>query len=305
MDLWVAVAGLIVGGVVGLTGMGGGALMTPILVLLFKVEPLAAVSSDLVAALVMKPIGGGVHFRHGTVNLKLVKWLVMGSIPAAFGGVWILYKYGAAISQQAVKYSLGIALLMVAAAIVLRPALMRFRRRKLKPSLYPEATELNIKPVPTLLIGVLGGLIVGLTSVGSGSIMIMALLMLYPAIRLSDLVGTDLVQAIPLVGSAALGHFLFGEFHVSLTASILIGAIPGVYFGARYSARAPDHIIRPILVVVLVASSFKLLGVGNWPTLLTVLGLIAVGLPKVIADNRARQAEAAAAAAAVADVSPS
>jgi uncharacterized membrane protein YfcA len=114
-----------------------------------------------------------------------------------------------------------------------------------------------------LLIGVLGGLVVGMTSVGSGSLMIIMLLLLYPRMRLSELVGTDLVQAIPLVASAALGHFLFGDFKLGLTASILIGSLPGVYVGAQFSARAPDYVIRPALMVVLLASALKLLGVGT------------------------------------------
>ena len=120
---------------------------------------------------------------------------------------------------------------------------------------------LMVKPLPTLAIGVLGGLVVGITSVGSGSLMIIMLLLLYPRIRLSELVGTDLVQAIPLVASAALGHVLFGDFKLALTGSILLGSIPGVFVGALLSSRAPDHIIRPALVVVLLASGLKLLGV--------------------------------------------
>jgi len=258
MDPIVALAGLLVGFVVGLTGMGGGALMTPILVLLFKIEPLAAVSSDIVASMIMKPIGGGVHFKRGSVNKQLVKWLVMGSIPSAFLGVVLLKTLGqGAFLQGLVKTSLGVALLVVAAGLVVRPLLTR--SRKPGDSMMP----LEVKKVPTLLIGIAGGLIVGLTSVGSGSLMIILLLMLYPSFKLSELVGTDLVQAVPLVASAALGHILFGDFKLALTASILVGAIPGVFIGAQLSSRAPDHIIRPALIIVLLASSSKLLGASN------------------------------------------
>lgn len=267
MDPIIALAGLFVGFVVGLTGMGGGALMTPILVLLFKIEPLAAVSSDIVASMIMKPIGGGVHFKRGSVNKQLVKWLVMGSIPSAFLGVVLLKMLGTGVGLQGViKSALGVALLVVAFGLVIRPILTKAR----KPG--DSVMPLQVKKVPTLLIGIVGGLIVGLTSVGSGSLMIILLLMLYPSFKLSELVGTDLVQAVPLVASAALGHVLFGDFQLSLTASILIGAIPGVFIGAQLSARAPDHIIRPALIIVLLASASKLLGASN------IVALVAVSL---------------------------
>jgi uncharacterized protein len=267
MDAIVALAGLFVGFVVGLTGMGGGALMTPILVLLFKIEPLAAVSSDIVASMIMKPIGGSVHFRRGSVNKELVKWLVMGSIPSAFLGVVLLKTLGTGVGLQGiVKTALGVALLIVAFGLVLRPLLTR--SRKPGDSMMP----IQVKKVPTLLIGIVGGLIVGLTSVGSGSLMIILLLMLYPSFKLSELVGTDLVQAVPLVASAALGHVLFGDFQLALTASILVGAIPGVFIGAQLSSRAPDHIIRPALIIVLLASSSKLLGASNQVAAIAVAG---------------------------------
>jgi uncharacterized membrane protein YfcA len=275
MDPIVALAGLLVGFVVGLTGMGGGALMTPILVLLFKIEPLAAVSSDIVASMIMKPIGGGVHFKRGSVNKELVKWLVMGSVPSAFLGVMLLKTLGDGPALQGlVKSSLGVALVVVAIGLVLRPLLSRARRPG--ESLVP----MPVKKVPTLLIGIGGGLIVGLTSVGSGSLMIIMLLMLYPSFKLSELVGTDLVQAVPLVASAALGHILFGDFKLALTASILVGAIPGVFIGAQLSSRAPDSVIRPALIVVLLASSSKLLGASNQLAAI-VVGAAAVAMVAV------------------------
>jgi hypothetical protein len=159
--------------------------------------------------------------------------------------------------------------------------------------------------VPTILVGALGGLIVGMTSVGSGSLMIVLLFLLYPRFRLSDLVGTDLVQAIPLVFSAALGHVLMGDFKIALTGSILIGAVPGVYLGARLSSRAPDGVLRPVLVVALSSSSLKLLGATN-VVLALAAGTIAVvafgfSLPELrrnLARARATVAERAAAEAA-------
>lgn len=255
LDLSVTIAGLLVGFVVGLTGMGGGALMTPVLVLLFGIDPLTAVSSDIVASMVMKPVGGAVHWKRGTVHRRLVLWLMLGSIPSAFVGVMLLRSFGnGAALQSLVKHALGTALLVVVAGLVLRPLLQRNRVKD-------GGASLDVRPLPTLLIGILGGLVVGVTSVGSGSLMIIMLLLLYPRIRLSELVGTDLVQAIPLVASAALGHLLFGDFKLALTGSILLGSIPGVFIGALLSSRAPDYVIRPALVVVLLASGLKLLGV--------------------------------------------
>lgn len=281
IDPKVALAGLFVGFVVGLTGMGGGALMTPILVLLFKVQPLAAVSSDIVASMIMKPVGGGVHWRRGTVNTELVRWLVVGSVPSAFLGVLLLKSTGQGDElQHHVKVALGIALLVVALGLIIRPLLSRGRQAG--DSIEP----LVVKKAQTVLIGIAGGLVVGLTSVGSGSLMIILLLMLYPKLRLSELVGTDLVQAIPLVASAALGHALFGDFQLALTASILVGSIPGVFIGAQLSSRARDAVIRPALILVLLASSLKLLGSSNVVLVLVIAGFGAAYLAVHASEQR-------------------
>jgi uncharacterized membrane protein YfcA len=182
---------------------------------------------------------------------------VAGSVPAAFLGVLLLRWAGTGPALQGrVKLALGIALLVVATGLVIRPLLSRAQPDG------PRAPFV-VRKVPTLLIGILGGLVVGITSVGSGSLIIIMLLLLYPRLRLSELVGTDLVQAVPLVASAALGHILFGEFRPGLTVSILLGSVPGVFLGAHLSARAPDYVIRPALIVVLTASALKLLGAGN------------------------------------------
>ena len=283
-DPGVTVAGLLVGFVVGLTGMGGGALMTPILVLLFRINPLAAVSSDIVAAVVMKPVGGGVHLRRGTVNLHLVRWLALGSVPAAFCGVLVLRAIGAPEFGERLKVLLGAVLLVAAGAIVAKGVLQARRREH---GGEPAGVRtITVQPGRTLAIGVIGGLVVGMTSVGSGSLMIVLLMLLYPALSSKELVGTDLVQAIPLVLSAAVGHVLFGDLQLGLTASLLVGSVPGVYFGARVSSRAPDRIIRPLLVVVLTVSALKLLGASN-VVVLTVLGGAALGGLVIYAYRRA------------------
>jgi hypothetical protein len=265
IDLAIALAGLIVGIVVGLTGMGGGALMTPILVIGFGIEPLAAVSSDLVAAVVMKPIGGGIHFRRGTVHTGLVLWLALGSVPGALiGSYWISQLAGDV--GGTVKIVLGVVLLIAAGAMIVRGYLSSHRAAGVSGD---EALRVPVQRVPTLLIGLFGGLIVGMTSVGSGSLMIVALMLLYPTLSSKELVGTDLVQAVPLVLAAAIGHVVWGEFELGLTGSLLLGSIPGVIIGAHISSRASDKIIRPILVLVLTMSALKLLAVPN-----EVLGLV-------------------------------
>jgi uncharacterized membrane protein YfcA len=284
LDPYVALAGLLVGFTVGLTGMGGGALMTPILVLLFKVQPLTAVSSDLVAAMVMKPVGGGVHVRRGTVNWALVRWLCVGSVPAAFGGVLILKHLGnGGQVQDRLKLALGVALIVAAASVIVKSLIQLLQARRREAAIVsgrvPEVQSFRLKAIPTVAIGVIGGGIVGMTSVGSGSLIIVALLLLYPMLASRELVGTDLVQAIPLVAAAAFGHILFGDFKLSLTASVLLGSIPGVYLGARMSSRAPDGLIRPALVFVLLASGLKLLNMGTTQLALTLAAFALVGLP--------------------------
>jgi uncharacterized protein len=283
IDLGIVIAAAIVGFTVGLTGMGGGALMTPILLIFFGINPTAAVSSDLVAAMVMKPVGGGVHIRRRTVRWDLVRWLCIGSIPAAFGGVMVLQQVGDPEAiEDATKTLLGITLLLAAAAMVFKSYLQGRRSAAARRAgIHPHAAEPSrVRPIPTLLVGVLGGFLVGLTSVGSGSIIIVCLMLLYPSLRGAELVGTDLVQAIPLVSAAALAHILVGDFQLGLTATILIGALPAVWVGARMSSKAPDGVIRPALVFVLVATSLKLLDVPT-PILggaLLIFALVALPL---------------------------
>ncbi len=205
IDLAITLGGLIVGFTVGLTGMGGGALMTPMLVLLFGVDPLAAVSSDLVASMVMKPVGGSVHLRRGTVHRGIVAWLVAGSVPAAFCGVLILQALGDGAGAT-IEVLLGSALLAASAAMIVRGAMAP---RDTDPAGDPRTVP--VRRVATLAVGIVGGLVVGLTSVGSGSLMIVSMVALYPMLSTRVLVGTDLVQAVPLVASAAVGHLLFGD----------------------------------------------------------------------------------------------
>lgn len=271
IDLLLAIAAFGIGIVVGLTGMGGGALMTPMLVLFFDVPPLTAVSSDLVASAVMKPVGSVVHLRRGTVHLGLVKWLSVGSIPAAFSGVVIARSLGGGEDvQNVIRIALGIALLLSAAGLIVR-AYIRLvehaRRRDGRADPLPQGRpRVALRPLPIVVVGIAGGIVVGMTSVGSGSLIIIALMTLYPRLKASELVGTDLVQAVPLVASAALGHIIFGDFQLAITTSLLVGCIPGVWLGAHLSARASGGLVRRALAFVLLASALKLLNVSTTDT---------------------------------------
>jgi uncharacterized membrane protein YfcA len=283
IDPLLSLASFGVGIVVGLTGMGGGALMTPVLVLFFHVLPLTAVSSDLVASAVMKPVGSIVHLRRGTVHLGLVKWLCIGSIPGAFCGVLIARSLGRGQEvQDVIRTALGVALLLAAFGLTVRSYIRlveRARHRDGRAAPLPQGRpSVELRPFATIVLGAVGGLVVGLTSVGSGSLIIIALMALYPRLKASELVGTDLVQAVPLVASAALGHILFGDFRLELTTSLLLGCIPGVWVGAHLSARAPGGLVRRALAFVLLASALKLLNVSTVNTGIA-LALVAVIAP--------------------------
>jgi uncharacterized protein len=286
LSLYVVLGSAVVGLLVGLTGAGGGALMTPMLILLFSVKPVAAISSDLVAAVVMRPVGAAVHLHKGTVNLRLVGWMTLGSVPMAFAGAYLLRLLGnGAGDQRNVQIALGAALLAGAAAMVIRYLLDRRSgaRRTAK------VAEVAVRPVPTVAIGMIGGLVVGLTSVGSGSLMIILLLFTYPLLSAGQLVGTDLTQAVPLTAAAALGALAFGHVEFGVTASVIAGSVPAVLIGSLLSSRAPDRFIRPAITFVIFASGLKYVGVGTTALGLTLAAVLAVaagyGLTRIFGQN--------------------
>lgn len=293
IDLFVALAGLIVGLAVGMTGMGGGSLMTPILVLLFGVQPIAAVSSDLVASLVMKPVGALVHMRRRTVHWRLVAWLACGSVPGALTGVTVIHALGTGSTvQSAVQLALGIVLLACVVAVATR-TVIEYRRRSAAPAGAPTARR--AEGATLVAIGAAVGFVLGITSTGSGTLVIVSLLFLYPRLRGSQMVGTDLVQAIPMVGAAAIAHVVFGDFRLGLTASILIGSIPGVLIGALFSSRAGTEFIRAALSVVLLASGLKLINVptAQLAAAVCIGAVLAIGM--AVVRSRTRQAALATA----------
>ena len=277
IDPYIVIGSAVVGLLVGLTGAGGGALMTPMLILLFKVSPPSAISSDLVAAVLMRPVGAAVHLRKGTVNLRMVGWMAAGSVPMAFAGAYLLHLLGGTKSAQThVEQALGAALLIGAAAMVIR-YILDIRAGADRTAAIKDVVT---KPLPTLLIGMVGGVIVGMTSVGSGSLMIVLLLFVYPMLSSKNLVGTDLTQAVPLTAAAAVGALIFGSVQFGVTASIVIGSVPAVLVGSLLSSRAPDRYLRPVITFVIFASGLKYVGVGTtalgW--ILSATVVVAVGV---------------------------
>jgi uncharacterized membrane protein YfcA len=262
--LGILAAGFFVGIVVGLTGMGGGALMTPALLFLAPHQSAAAVvSADLTAAAVYKTGGAMVHSREGSPNLTLAKWLIIGSVPMALAGPYAVKALTDDADQldQVLKFSIGVALLLAASTYAAR-LYLNLRRVRSGGSLGDENPR--IRPIPTLLVGALGGLLVGITSVGSGSVIMVALLMLYPGLSAVKLVGTDLVQAVPLVLAAAISNIAIHGLDWELLIPLLVGSIPGTILGSKLAPKVPQSFIRRAIVVVLTMSSVALLGKAGW-----------------------------------------
>jgi uncharacterized protein len=263
IDWALSLGGLIAGLVVGLTGMGGAALVTPMLVLLFGINPATAVSSDVVAAAFMKPVGAYVHVRAKTVHWGLVGWLSAGSVPGVILGTLVFAKVLTTDeASETIKTWIGWVLLIAVAAMVAKVWVGR-RAKGLRATIATLGPEMPVKPLPTLLLGLAVGILVGMTSVGSGSLVVTTLLLLYPLLRPSVLVGTDLTQAVPMLIAGAVAHAGFGDISVAVVVSLLIGQIPGVWIGARMSSRYDGHALRWLLMVVLASTAVKLLGVSS------------------------------------------
>lgn len=278
IDLALTAGGLLTGLMVGLTGMGGAALVTPMLVLLFGVPPAAAVSSDVLATAVMKPVGALVHIRARTVHWGLVTWLSVGSIPGVLLGTWIFAQVlGTDEAGETIRTWIGWVLLAAVGAMIAKIWIGR-RASGIRAAHHDLGTSMPVRRVPTVILGLVVGLLVGMTSVGSGSLVVTALLLLYPLLRPSILVGTDLTQAVPMLLVGAVAHAGLGDISLAIVASLLLGQIPGVWIGARMSSRYDGVALRWLLMVILAATAVKLLGA---PTLIAgmigLVGLIIVG----------------------------
>lgn len=255
-------AGFIVGVVVGLTGMGGGALMTPALIFLGVGDAATVVTADLTAAAVYKTGGAIVHSREGSPSFDLAKWLILGSVPFALLGPHIVAWFTDPENIDTVlKMCIGFALLLAAATYALR---LYINLRRVRTGGDHGDPNPRIRPVPTLLVGALGGLLVGVTSVGSGSVIMVALLMLYPGLAAVRLVGTDLVQAVPLVLAAAISNIALHGLDWGLTIPLVLGSVPGTLIGAKIAPRVPQSVIRRGIVIVLTMSGLALLDKAGW-----------------------------------------
>lgn len=283
-EIKIVIAAFLVGIVVGITGMGGGALMTPALLFLGAGNPSAIVTADLTAAAVYKSGGALVHWRHGSPNLKLAMWLVIGSVPTALLGPPLLRWLAPPDDFETIlTMAIGFALLFATTTFALRLYIQLRRVRRGTHSV----GEPVIKPLPTLLVGALGGLLVGITSVGSGSVIMIALITLYPTLSAVKLVGSDLVQAVPLVMAAAIANIFTHGLDLGLTIPLIIGSVPGTLLGAKIAPKVPSSLIRRGLVVVLTMSGFALLDEAGWaplgagenetyPLLIVGIGLVAL-----------------------------
>jgi uncharacterized membrane protein YfcA len=261
-----ALIGLIIGFLIGLTGMGGGSLMTPVMILIMGVKPAIAVGTDLAYSAVTKIVGGTAHFRQGTVHRKTAYLLGAGSIPATILGVGVT----TAIKQSDpdlvnvfLLHTIAWVLILVAVVMVAQPFLKRWAHRagmRRDSDWRDDLRSLgDRKPWLVSLIGAAVGFLVGLTSVGSGTLIIVSLLFLYPRWQSKDLVGTDVFHAAMLVSAAGIAHFAAGNVNVSMMLSLLVGSVPGVLIGSRLAIGFPEGLLRLSLASVLLVSGSKLL----------------------------------------------
>lgn len=262
LEIKTVIAAFIVGVVVGITGMGGGALMTPALIFLGVGDAATVVTADLTAAAVYKSAGAVVHWREGSPNLELAGWLILGSVPMAFLGPHVVgWVNPQADLDNFLKLCIGFALLFAASTYALR---LYIGLRRVTGGRHPGEGEPVIRPLPTILVGALGGLLVGITSVGSGSVIMIALLMLYPTLSAVKLVGTDLVQAVPLVLSAAVSNIIVHGLDWRITIPLIVGSVPGTILGSKIAPRVPTSFIRRGIVIVLTMSGLALLDKAGW-----------------------------------------
>jgi uncharacterized membrane protein YfcA len=248
MDGMYTLSGFLVGLVVGVTGVGGGSLMTPLLVLLFGVSPATAVGTDLLYASLTKTLGSWVHGRRGTVDWKVAGLLSLGSLPAAVVTIALL-KYLALDDKtlrSLVTGVLSVALLLTAIALLFKSRIRKFAQHRNDTLLHHRHL-----PAATLATGVIVGALVTISSVGAGVLGTVALLFLYPRMPAAKVVGTDIVHAVPLTAVAGIGHLALGTVDLVLLGSLLLGSLPGIYFGSHLSARVPEGFLRPVLAAML------------------------------------------------------
>jgi uncharacterized membrane protein YfcA len=265
LEVKTAIAAFVVGVAVGITGMGGGALMTPALIFLGVGDASSVVTADLTASAVYKSGGAAVHWREGSPNLRLAGFLICCSVPMAFLGPHVVrWVNPNADIDTFLKLCIGFALLLAATTFALR---LYVELRRAAKGRAHGSDEPQIRPIPTILVGALGGFLVGITSVGSGSVIMIALLIMDPTLSAVKLVGTDLVQAVPLVLSAAISNILVNGLVWSIVIPLIIGSVPGCIIGAKIAPRIQPTYIRRGILVVLTMSGLALLDKAGWAPL--------------------------------------
>ncbi|HJT58508.1 MAG TPA: sulfite exporter TauE/SafE family protein [Ktedonobacteraceae bacterium] len=277
MDYRISLVGLLIGFLVGLTGMGGGSLLAPIMILFFRIPPVWAVSTDIAYSTVTKAVGSLVHIRQKQVDFSVALWLACGSVPATLlsvGLVQYIRKTDSNLINGFILHALGFTLILVAVLLVLKPFLMRrLEQRKVErekqaalvqgegqaTTVKSNRWEKHYRPIVTILVGAFVGFLVGLTSVGSGTLIIVSIAFLFPKLTPKELVGTDVFQAFMLLAAGAIGYLTAGTINWGIAGMLLIGSLPGVLLGSRLSKYIPDRYMRPVLATVLVISGVKLI----------------------------------------------
>ena len=275
MDYRISLVGLLIGFLVGLTGMGGGSLLAPIMILFFHIPPVWAVGTDIAYSTVTKALGSVVHIRQKNVNFKVALWLACGSVPATFlsvGLVQYIRKHYGTVVNGVILHALGFTLVLVAVLLILKPFIMRyFDQRRLEKQKQEALTgeirstersrnwEKWYRPVVTAMVGAVVGFLVGLTSVGSGTLIIVSIAFLFPRLTSKELVGTDIFQAFMLLASGAIAYLVAGTINWPIVGMLLIGSLPGVYLGSKSRKLIPEQYMRPVLATVLAISGLKLI----------------------------------------------
>lgn len=250
-----SLAGLLVGMLVGLTGVGGGSLMTPVLVLLFNFHPVTAVGTDLLYASVTKSVGTAVHNRRKTVDWKIVVSLACGSVPSSIATIYVMGRVGTLAQHAAgvLNVLLGATLLLTSISVYFRPWIIS--------RIGPRFDHSSARRISgwTVLLGFVLGILVSATSVGAGALGTTALLMLYPTLPVARIAGSDIAHAVPLTLIAGLGHWLLGSVDLGLMGALLLGSVPGVIIGSLLASKSSDDILRPVLAITLLVVSVRML----------------------------------------------
>ncbi len=280
IDFAVVAFGLGVGLLVGMTGIGGGSLMTPLLILVFGVKPITAVGTDLAYGAVTKTVGGIKHFRQGTVDMSLSGWMAVGSVPAAIGGVYVLEALERAHGEDfddLLILLLAMALLFCGAMTLARALFLKQLHGKERDTIEMETRH----KVSAVLLGVFVGFVLGVTSAGSGALIAVGLILLFRLVP-TRVVGTDVFHAALLLWAAAIAHLVSGNVDFALAGTILLGSIPGVWVGSHMSVRVPTDALRTTLAVVLLGSGLGLLSKAGTGIPGAVLGAFPVAAMLIV-----------------------